>query len=375
MRIARVIARLNVGGPARHVSWLAAALKQDGFESILVTGRIAPGEDDMSAFAASLGVEPIVIGEMSRAVSWRDAIVLWRLFRIFRRFRPDIIHTHTAKAGTVGRLAGLLYRRTSRRKVRLVHTFHGHVFHGYYGRLTTALFLAVERFLARFTDAIVVLSPLQRDEIHGRYGIGRAEQFVVIPLGLDLAPYAMPPASEPHDGFVVAIVGRLTEVKDHDFFLRAWAAWRQPDAVAHIIGEGHLRPALEQHARDLGIADRVRFLGTRDDPEVFYREADLVVLTSRNEGTPLTILEAMAAGVPVLSTAVGGVPDLLGEDRGAMVPHGDVQAFAGALSRLAADQGLRARLAAAGRAFVHERYAKERLVRDIRELYERLLRG
>ena len=370
MRIARVIARLNVGGPARHVAWLTAALP----ESILVTGRVAPGEDDMSGFAAALGVQPIVPGEMSRAVSWRDAVVIWRLVRIFRRFRPDVIHTHTAKAGTVGRVAGLLYRLTSRRRVRLVHTFHGHVFHGYYGRLATALFLAVERVLARFTDAIIVLSPLLRDEIHGRYRIGRAEQFVIIPLGLDLAPYDSAPPPPPHVGFVVAIVGRLTEIKDHDFFLRAFAAWQKTDAIAHIIGDGHLRAALEQTARDLGIADRVRFLGTRDDPEVFYREADLVALTSRNEGTPLTILEAMAAGVPVLATAVGGVPDLLGDDRGVLVPPGDVRAFVAALSRLAGDAALRARLAAAGRAFVRERYAKERLVRDIRELYERLLR-
>src|SRR5262249_25614615 len=158
---------------------------------------------------------------------------------------------------------------------------------------------------------------------HGRYRIGRAEQFVVIPLGLDLAPYEGAPPAERHDGFVVAVVGRLTEVKDHDFFLRAFAAWGRRDAMANIIGEGHLRAALEQTARDLGVADRVRFLGTRDDPEVFYRQVDLVVLTSRNEGTPLTILEAMAAGVPVLSTAVGGVPDLLGHDRGVMVPPGD----------------------------------------------------
>src|SRR5438874_6109018 len=168
MRIARVIARLNVGGPARHVAWLTAALNDEEDESILVTGRIAPGEDDMSAFARSLGVEPIVIDDMSRALSWRDALVIWRLFRIFRRFRPDIIHTHTAKAGTTGRIAGLLYRWTTRRRVRLVHTFHGHVFHGYYGRTLTAVFLAVERALARVTDAIVALSPRQRDEIHGR---------------------------------------------------------------------------------------------------------------------------------------------------------------------------------------------------------------
>lgn len=374
MRIARVIARLNVGGPARHVAWLTAALDQDGFESILITGRIAPGEDDMSGFAASLGVQPMVLGEMSRAVSWRDAIVVWRLFRVFRRFRPDVIHTHTAKAGTTGRVAGLLYRLTSRRRVKLVHTFHGHVFHGYYGRLATGVFLAIERFLARFTDAIIVLSPLQCEEIHGRYRIGRAEQFAVIPLGLDLAPFEnAPPVQKRGDRFVVAIVGRLTEVKDHDFFLRAFAAWNRPDAVAHVIGDGHLRPALERTAHQLGIDGRVRFLGTRDDPAVFYREADLVVLTSRNEGTPLTILEAMAAGVPVLSTPVGGVPDLLAGGRGMMAPR-DIQAFALALDQLAEHPQLRADVAAAGRAFVREHYAKERLVRDVRELYERLLR-
>ncbi len=371
MRIARVIARLNVGGPARHVAWLTAALD----ESILITGRVAPGEDDMSGFARALGVEPIVLGEMSRAVSWRDAIVVWRLFRIFRRFKPDIIHTHTAKAGTVGRAAGLLYRFTSRRRVKLVHTFHGHVFHGYYGKPTTALFLMIERFLARFTDAIIVLSPRLRDEIHQRYRVGRAEQFVIVPLGLDLAPYETVPPPRSHDPFIVAIVGRLTEVKDHDFFLRAWAAWRRPGAVAHIIGDGHLRAQLEQQARELGIADSVRFLGMRDDPEVFYREADLVVLTSKNEGTPLTILEAMAAGVPVLATAVGGVPDLLGDDHGVTVPPGDVQAFVAALSCLAGDAALRQRLAAAGRAFVRERYGKERLIRDVRALYERLVAG
>jgi glycosyltransferase involved in cell wall biosynthesis len=377
MRIARVIARLNVGGPARHVAWLTAAIE----DSILVTGRVAPGEDDMSGFARALGVEPIVLGEMSRALSWRDAVVVWRLFRIFRRFRPDVIHTHTAKAGTVGRVAGLLYRLTTRRRVRFVHTFHGHVFHGYYGRLATAIFLTIERALARVTDAIVVLSPRQRDEIHGRYRVGRAAQFIIVPLGLDLAPYAKPIADPraalelPRDAFVVAIVGRLTEVKDHEFFLRAFAAWGDERAMAIIVGDGHLRGALERLARDLGIEHRVRFLGTRHDPEVFYRAADLVVLTSRNEGTPLTILEAMVAGVPVLATAVGGVPDLLGDDRGVMIPHGDTAAFVDAISRLAGDAQRRARLAATGRAFVQENYGRERLVQDIRNLYQSLVRG
>jgi glycosyltransferase involved in cell wall biosynthesis len=265
--------------------------------------------------------------------------------------------------------------------VRLVHTFHGHVFHGYYGRAATWIFLSIERALARVTDAIVVLSPRQREEINVRYRVGRAEQFAVIPLGLDLAPYEKPVTGArarldlPRDAFVVAIVGRLTEVKDHHFFLQVFAAWRNDRALAIVVGDGHLRGALEQQARDLGIAGRVRFLGTRDDPEVFYRAADVVVLTSRNEGTPLTILEAMAAGVPVLATAVGGVPDLLGDDRGILVPPGDVAAFVEALTSLQNDAPLRARLAANGRAYVQANYGTPQLVRNIRNLYERLARG
>jgi glycosyltransferase involved in cell wall biosynthesis len=159
IRVVRIIARLNVGGPARHVVWLTAGLDCDRFSTTLVTGRVPAGEEDMTWFATDHGVEPVVIGEMSRAISWRDVLVIWKLFRLFRRIRPDIIHTHTAKAGTAGRIAGLLYRWTTHAKPRFVHTFHGHVFHGYYGRGVTAMFLMIERFLARFTDRIVVLSP------------------------------------------------------------------------------------------------------------------------------------------------------------------------------------------------------------------------
>lgn len=382
IRVARVIARMNVGGPARHVSWLSAALNDERFQTTLITGRVAPGEEDMTSFAGSLGVEPVVLGDMTRALSWRDAIVVARLFRIFRRIQPDIIHTHTAKAGTVGRIAGVLYRVTTRRRVRFVHTFHGHVFHGYYGRAATALFLAIERFLARFTDAIVVLSPRQRDEINGTYRIGRLGQFVIVPLGLDLSGFTGD--RRPHEGFVAAIVGRLTEVKGHDFFLRAFAAWSDPAGRALVIGDGHLRPSLERTAAALGIADRVTFTGMREDPESFYRDADLLVLTSRNEGTPLSILEAMADGVPVLATAVGGVPDLLGEpketadgftiaERGVMIAYGDVDGFVAAMRRLSSDRELRERLASAARAWVFAHHDKQRMVRDVTELYLRLL--
>ena len=156
MKVLRIIARLNVGGPARHVVWLTAGMKQDGYETILVSGVVPPGEDDMSYVAAQAGVEPLVLAEMSREISPRDAITVWKIFRLMLREKPNLVHTHTAKAGTVGRMAGFMYRWLTPgallgrpRPCRFVHTYHGHVFHSYYGSTKTRLFLTIERMLAR----------------------------------------------------------------------------------------------------------------------------------------------------------------------------------------------------------------------------------
>ena len=194
MKIVRVIARLNVGGPAKHVAWLTAGLRDSDWDSVLVAGSVPPGEEDMGYFAADLGVQPIIIPEMSREVSLKDGKSIWKLYRLFRREQPDVVHTHTAKAGTVGRIAGLLYRWLTPatlmgrpRRCAFVHTYHGHIFHGYYGPMKTRVFLNIEKALARLiTDKIVVVSEQQRREIHETFGVGRAKQFVIIPLGLDL---------------------------------------------------------------------------------------------------------------------------------------------------------------------------------------------
>src|SRR5438270_12675336 len=192
MKVVRLTARLNVGGPAKHVEWVEAGLRRRGVESLLVAGVGPPGEDDMGYFAESLGVRPVVIPEMSREVSPKDAVTVWKLFRLLLRERPDIVHTHTAKAGTVGRVAGLLYRWLTPsallgrpRRCPFVHTYHGHIFHSYYGRFKTRIFLEIERMLARLaTDRIIVISPQQYREIHEEFKVGRARQFAVIPLGL-----------------------------------------------------------------------------------------------------------------------------------------------------------------------------------------------
>jgi glycosyltransferase involved in cell wall biosynthesis len=365
MRVLRLIARLNVGGPAQHVVWLHEGLARHGVESLLVTGTVPPGEQEMSGFATAHGVTPVVIPSMSRELSPRDLVTIWRVWRLMRTFRPDVVHTHTAKAGAVGRIAGLLYRRP-----KFIHTFHGHVFHGYYGRWKTRLFIAIERWLARLnTDRIVVLSEQQLREIHDEFGVGKREQFAIVPLGIDLDAVRGPHRA--HEGFVVGIVGRLTAIKNHDLFLRVA---QRVDATFVIYGDGADRVALEKKA-----GANVRFAGTRE-PRDIYAEVDVVALTSRNEGTPLALIEAMACGRPVISTAVGGVVDLLGaivehrdgfdvRERGITVESDDDVGFASGLELLLRDEPLRRALAERGRAYVERTHSKERLVADILALY------
>jgi glycosyltransferase involved in cell wall biosynthesis len=414
MKILRIIARLNVGGPARHVVWLTQGLKPEGYETLLVAGVVPPGEDDMSYIAATAGLQPFTVPEMSREISLKDAVTIWKLFRLMRRERPDIVHTHTAKAGTVGRVAGLMYRWLTPaalvgqpRRCSFVHTYHGHVFHSYYGRLKTRLFLGIERSLARLvTNRIIVVSEQQRREINELFRVGRREQFTVIPLGIDMSAYALWQSGQTRlraelnaddDQVLVGIVGRLTEIKNHSLFLQAAALVRRNTAANVrfvIIGDGNLRGDLEEQTKSLGLSEDVSFLGTRNDPEDFYPALDIVALTSLNEGTPLTLIEAMANARPVIATSVGGVVDLLGAvipqdkrqdirqdgsvpgyqlcERGISVARGDAEGFAHGLARLIEDRELRTDLGARGLEFVTQNYAKERLLRDVSELYREL---
>ncbi len=412
MKIVRVIARLNVGGPAKHVVWLSK-LQTAEYESLLVAGTVPPGEDAMGYFATEMGISPIFVSEMSREISMKDALTIWKLYKIFRRERPDIIHTHTAKAGTVGRVAGLFYRWLTPnaflgrpRACRFIHTYHGHIFHSYYGPLKTRLFLLIEKMLAKLiTDRIVVLSEQQQREINEEFGVGRADQFAVIPLGLDIGAFAnwkergrsfRDEFRAGADVILVGIVGRLTDIKNHELFLRAAALFKKQfsDHSSNksvrfvIIGNGALRKTLEQQAASLGLAEDVIFAGSRRDLEYVYPALDIVALTSRNEGTPLTLIEAMANARPVISTAVGGVVDLLGAPnrkdpdasfwvcpRGIGVVPGDPLAFAAGLAFLVEDATLRRETGERGLQFVAAYYSKERLIEDIRNLYVDLLQG
>jgi glycosyltransferase involved in cell wall biosynthesis len=406
MKIVRIIARLNVGGPARHVVWLTSALQDEEFESLLITGVVPFGEDDMSYFAEQNGVAPVIIPQMSRELSLKDVVTLWKIYRLLLKEKPDIIHTHTAKAGTVGRIAGFLYRWLTPktligkpRRVSFIHTFHGHVFHSYYGPTKTKLFIAIERSLARFaTDRIVVLSEQQRKEIAQDFKVGKANQFSIIPLGINLEVFQDWSAKRnklrdeikaSNDEILVGIVGRLTEIKNHLLFLRVASRVKEllpSEKRVHflIIGDGHLREKLEDEARKLNLTNDVLFLGERNDPENFYSALDIVALTSLNEGTPLTLIEAMANARAAISTAVGGVVDLLGEEcakdgggfticeRGLYAPSNDVEAFSRGLARLIEGEDLRSEIGKRGEEFVKRSFSKDRLIKDVKKLYREL---
>ncbi|HZB24162.1 MAG TPA: glycosyltransferase family 4 protein [Gaiellaceae bacterium] len=379
-----MIARLNMGGPALHVAYLASGLREHGYDTTLVAGSLARGEDSMEFVADELGVKVERLRGLRRDISpIRDVLAVLRLAQLIRRERPTILHTHTAKAGAVGRLAALV--SGDARPPIVVHTFHGHVLRGYFGPLRTLGFRLLERWLARGTDALVAVSPEVRDDLV-RLGVAPREKFTVVRLGIELEE-RLGGASNGRDEtrrvlgigperFTVGWIGRMTGVKRTGDVLLAFKELRERgvDAVLCMVGDGPEREQVEQRAHDLGIMRDTLFLGYQENVAPFYSAFDAMILPSGNEGTPVSAMESLAAGRPVVATRVGGVPDVVrdGED-GFLVELGDVRELAGALARLADDPELRVRMGEAGRARVLPRYAVQRLVDDVDRLYRALL--
>jgi glycosyltransferase involved in cell wall biosynthesis len=384
VKILRVIARLNMGGPALHVAYLTEGLTKRGYDTTLVSGSLARGEDSMAFVADARGVEVVRIDELGREISpMRDLLATIRLAKLIRKERPQILHTHTAKAGTVGRAAALL--AGSRRPPIIVHTFHGHVLRGYFGPLRSLFFRLLERRLAAGTTALIAVSPQVRDDLVA-LGVAPRERFVVIRLGIELDERIAPDQNGrgesrrylgiPGDRFAVGWIGRMTAVKRTDDVLVAFKRLRDSgvDAVLCMVGDGPDRLQLEQRAHELGVARNTVFLGYQEDVAPFYAAFDALVLPSGNEGTPVSVIEALAAELPVVATRVGGVPDVVrdGED-GFLVDAGATDDLADRLAQLARDPALRARMGKQGRERVLPRYAVDRLVDDVDHLYRSLL--
>jgi glycosyltransferase involved in cell wall biosynthesis len=382
IRVLRVIARLNVGGPALHVTYLARGLAGRGYQTTLVAGEVARGEASMSFVAEQAGVEIVTLPGLSRELSpVHDALAAFRLARLIRKLRPDVVHTHTAKAGAVGRTAALL---AGTRRPVVVHTFHGHVLRGYFGAGGTLLFRAIETILARVSDRLIAVSPEVRDELVALHVASR-DKFSVVRLGIELEPrvsFDGDPSEVrrrhgiPEGKFVVGWFGRMTAVKRTDDLLTMLAGARERgvDALLLLVGDGDDRERLEQRAHDLGLARSCLFLGYQEDVAPWYAICDTVVLTSASEGTPVTIIEALAAGRPVVATKVGGVPDVVDEgETGFLVRPHDTHALAERLEILAGDPVRRRAMGELGRARMLERYSVERLVDDVDALYRELL--
>ena len=379
----RAITRLNIGGPAIHAILLTNAF-DDGvdFSSTLVTGTTAPHEGDMLDLAAARDVRPVVVPALGREISPADDLVaLARMVQLVRRLRPDVVHTHMAKAGTVGRLAARICGVPL-----IVHTYHGHVFHSYFGPLKTRLFVTIERALGLATDRIIVLGEEQRAEI-ASLGVAPTAKLEPIRLGLELRQFL--DAESKRGGLrrelgvsaetpLIGIVARLVPIKAHEVFFAAAAQVLQtlPHARFLVIGDGERRAELEALVDRMGLRTAVTFLGWRRAVVGVYSDLDVVALTSRNEGSPVSLIEALASARPVISTRVGGVPDVVVDTvTGLTVPSGDATAVAEGMLRLLRDRELANRLAAAGRRHVYPRYDSSRLVDDVRNLYVRELNG
>jgi len=420
IKIVRIIDRLNIGGPAIHTILLTKGLDKSRFDSVLVTGTVEKSEGDMFYFASEKNIRPIIIPELSRSLNIRkDIITFWKLLRLIKREKPDIIHTHKAKAGALGRLAGLFHRFTqvqpfiklkklhegtqtemegtsTKSKLKLIHTFHGHVLHSYFTRTKSAFFIWIERFLGLFTNKIIAVSENVRKELID-LRIARPQKITAIPLGLDLEKYLKieNSGSQNRDFKSIGIIGRLVPVKNHRMFLDA--AKRLKDILSSeqrikffIVGDGLLRQELVSYAERLGIEQDVTFTGWIKELEKIYSELDIVVLTSLNEGTPVALIEAMAAGRPVISTDVGGVKDLFNDqfkvnrdgkrtiryyDQGILIDSEDTESMARAIKELLESDETRKKMGEAGRKTVYPKYDISRLIDDMKIFYMNLTGG
>ena len=379
IRVLRLFSRLNIGGPSIHVILLTAGLAAKGYTTRLVVGMEAAHEGNLLDLAEAKGVTCETLASLGREVRpLQDLRALVRLYRLMRTFRPQIVHTHAAKAGLLGRLAARLAGVPV-----VVHTYHGHVLRGYFGPAKTEAFRQLEWLLGRSSDALIAVSPGVKQDLV-ELGVAASDRLRVVALGLELEGLAGPlprgglrrERAIPDDAPLIGMVGRLVPIKDVPTFLHAAAKVRQvtPEARFALVGDGEERVLLENLCARLGMAEAVTFHGWRRDMLCVYGDLDVVVNSSRNEGTPVALIEALAAARPVVATRVGGTPDLLrGGEFGRLVAAGDASALAAAILDTLDDRVAAEVRARAGQAHVLREHSAARLVADIDALYRELL--
>lgn len=339
LRVLRLLSRMNVGGPSRHVINLTRSLEKFGYETRLLAGLPESAEGSMLALAETQGVIPNIVARLDRPVlPLSDFAAFQQIVREIRMFRPHVVHTHTTKAGILGRLAAVFCGVPA-----IFHTYHGFIFSGYFSEPMARLIVGVERFLAGFSDRLITLTPNLAAELSERFNLTNQGKITAVPLGLELDTNLNTPRhcgrwraglGIPDDAFLAGIVARLVPVKNHKMLLHAVAELvkTRPNLHLAIVGGGELEADLQRQAARFGIANHVHFCGIVTDIEKVYSDLDLLILSSRNEGTPVVAIEALASGCPVAATGVGGVPELLeGGRRGFLLPV-DVRGFTAGLA-------------------------------------------
>jgi glycosyltransferase involved in cell wall biosynthesis len=385
VRVLHVISRLNIGGAAIQAIYLTRLLSERGYETTLIRGTEEASEGTMDYLAEQLDVRPLRVPSLRRKVGWHDVRALVALSLIIARVRPDIVHTHAAKAGTLGRLAARVAPGRSDRV--LVHTFHGHSLSGYFSPSATRAFLAIERFLARRTTCLVAVSGEVRDDLV-TLKVAEPDDFEVIRCGFDLSPFVVADPERtlrrerlraelaiPLHARLVTLVARLVPIKRVDRFLRvANMLVERGDVYFLVVGDGELRSVLQTSTDAQTLGDRLIWTGFRRDiPDICFA-SDVIALTSDNEGTPISLIEALAAGTPVVSTDVGGIAAVVVDgETGLIAPPDEESGLADAAWRLLNDDALARRFAQQGRQHVLASFGLERLIDDHDLLYRRLL--
>lgn len=391
-RILRILNRFNLGGPTYNAAYLTRYLEPE-FETLLIGGSNENTEKNSEYIVKDLGISPLIIPEMRRELSpFNDLMALKRIKNIIRDFKPDIIHTHASKAGALGRQAALAMDVPV-----IVHTFHGHVFDAYFSNLTSGVYKNIERFLAARTDAIIAISENQKADLTSRYKICSPEKVHVVPLGFDLSRFREDMDLKrklfrekyqlAEDEIAIGIVGRLVPIKNHNMFLDTFKYVLDHSTQkvrAFVVGDGESMDQVKEYASSLGICysngnnfnpdARLTFTSWVKEMDFVNAGMDIIALTSLNEGTPVSLIEAQAAGKPIVSTRVGGIENVVIPDRTAILADRyDVETFSKGLLALTENPEMRENFSKEGWDFVKEKFHYERLVNDFRLLYRQLL--
>lgn len=381
-KVLRIVNRFNLGGPTYNAAYLSKYLYPE-FETLLIGGLKDDSEESSEFILKNLGVAYRIIPEMRRKVNlWNDWIAYRKIQSIIRDYNPDIVHTHAAKAGALGRQAAF-----SCNIPVTVHTFHGHVFHSYFSSFKTSFYKHIERNLAKRTSAIIAISEKQKQELVGEHKIAPTEKVCVIPLGFDLKRFTENTEEKrkdfrakynlSEDDIAIGIVGRLVPIKNHSLFIDAIKfvdIHSKKKIQGFIIGDGESRMFLENKVSSLGISHKVVFTSWEKEVDKVYHGLDIVCMTSLNEGTPVSLIEAQAAGKPIVTTNIGGIKDtVLPGETALLADVHDREKFFSNLLKLVEDKSARDELSYKGRAFVNQKFNYLRLVSDVKNLYCTLL--